>query len=212
MIVFNRIEKIEALAARRQGNMTVVLENVMDYHNLGAVMRSCDAVGCFEIFVVYTVASKQKEALRLGKKTAAGVRKWLKVNYYTDLEKCIEAVRAKYGVVWATAIDHRTESIYEKDFTKSFALLFGNEKDGVSQEAQQLCDGTVLIPQVGMAQSLNISVACAVALYEAFRQRNAKGFYADNSPNDPEMQKLILDTYLERNENKDRVRFAPLID
>ncbi len=207
----SRIEKIEALAAKRQGNMTVVLENVMDYHNLGAVMRTCDAVGCFEIYVLYTVPSKQKEQLRLGKKTAAGVRKWLKVNYYTDLQQCLAAVREKYGTIWATAVDQGTISIFQKDFTKSFALIFGNEKEGVSSEARKLCDGTVLIPQVGMAQSLNISVACAVTLYEVFRQRDAKGYYSDQNPNDAETQKYILDTYLERNENKDRVRFAPLI-
>lgn len=207
-----RISKIEELAAKRQGNMTVILENVMDYHNLGAVMRSCDAVGCFEIYVVFTVPSKQKEVLRLGKKTAAGSRKWLKVNYFTDLESCFSHVRSKYNKIWCTSIGEDATSIYSKDFTDSFAILFGNEKDGVSDLGKSLCDGNILIPQVGMAQSLNISVACAVTLYEAFRQRNECGFYGKNNPNDALTHQMILDTYMERNEKKDRVRSVQVIN
>ena len=206
-----RINKILELAAKRQGNMTVILENVMDYHNLGAVMRSCDAVGCFEIFVVFTVPSKQKNDLRLGKKTAAGSRKWLKVNYFTDLETCFEMVRSRYQKIWCTALESDAESIYDKDFTESFAILFGNEKDGVSKEAMALCDGNILIPQVGMAQSLNISVACAVTMYEAYRQRFIKGFYGENNPNDATTKQIILETYMERNKQKDRVRSVPVI-
>ena len=86
-------------------------------------------------------------------------------------------MKKRFEKVFATHLGEQAHSLYELDLTQSVALVFGNEHSGVSEEALKYCDGNFIIPQVGMVQSLNISVACAVSLYEAFRQRNEKGFY-----------------------------------
>ena len=82
-------------------------------------------------------------------------------------------------------------SLHNIDFTKSIALVFGNEHDGVSEEIRKLADGNFAIPQVGIIRSLNISVACAVTLYEAFRQKNNSGHYNQSKLDDVRMKSLL---------------------
>ncbi|MEQ1678014.1 MAG: TrmH family RNA methyltransferase, partial [Chitinophagaceae bacterium] len=79
--------------------------------------------------------------------------------------------------VKASYFNNLTARLHSIDFTKSIALVFGNEHSGVSDEIRALADGNFIIPQVGIIQSLNISVACAVTLYEAFRQKSNAGQY-----------------------------------
>lgn len=155
----------------------MILENVHDHHNIGAVLRSCDSVGIHEIFVLYNEPQLQKEYLELGKRTTAGTRKWLDVHYYTDTEACFSAVRERYDHIYATHLSRSAKSLYDLDLTRRVALMFGNEMLGLSDEAMQHADGNFIIPQMGMAESLNISVACAVSLYEAYRQRELDGAY-----------------------------------
>ncbi len=164
-----RTEKITRVANSRRFDLTVVLENVHDPHNIAAVLRTCDAVGIYEIF---TIDSKIKWSNRLGKKSSSSANKWVKVNAFKSIEECIPVVKAKYQNMYCTHLNSEAHSIYELDFKEKMALVFGNEHDGVSEELRALCDGNFIIPQIGMISSLNISVACAVTLYEAFRQKN----------------------------------------
>lgn len=144
-------------------------------------MRSCDAVGIREIFVVYTKKYLDKRGLVLGKKTSAGTFKWIDVYVFEDMEECFKRVRQRYGRILATGLSDRSTSLYDLDLSLPTALLFGNEDEGVSDEALALADGNFAIPQAGFAESLNISVACAVTLFEARRQRAAQGYYDDKS-------------------------------
>lgn len=186
----------------RQFNLTVILENVHDTHNIGAVLRSCDSVGITEVFVVFThLHLIQKQRIKLGKRTTAGTRKWLKVHFYTDLESCFQEVRSRYDTILGTHISEDTKSLYDLDLTQSVALLFGNENEGISEDALKHCDGNFLVPQVGMVQSLNISVACAVSVFEAYRQRNAKGMYEHNTTASPEDLQAKFDEYIEIHES-----------
>lgn len=169
-----REEKIKRVISKRQPDLTVIFENVHDPHNISAVMRTCDSVGIKEIFVLYTHNNKMT---KLGKKSSASALKWLEVNYFYDTEECFSDVRKKYNKIFSTRLTAQATSLYELNLTESVALVFGNEHEGVSELASSLSDGNFLIPQVGMIQSLNISVACAVTLYEAFRQRMKAGFY-----------------------------------
>lgn len=178
-------------------DLTVILENVHDPFNIGAVLRSCDSVGIREVFVVYTDPSLLTNRLSIGRRTAMGTQKWVDVHLYTDLDFCMETVRSRYDKIYSTNLSEDSKSIYDFDLTKNIALMFGNESDGLSQEILQHSDGNFLIPQWGMAQSLNISVACAITLYEAQRQRQTKGFY-ENNPTDSEVQALLLKDYLDR--------------
>ncbi len=207
-----RYERIRSVVERRQGNLTVVLENVHDPHNIGAVMRSCESVGLVEIFVLYTEPELTEERLTLGKKTSAGARKWVDVNYYTDVEACFAHVRSKYDTVLGTHLGEEAVELYDLDLTRSVALVFGNEHAGISEAVLKHCDGNFIIPQMGFVQSLNISVACAVTLYEALRQRRAAGFYGPDNPTmTAEQRQALLEEYLRRHDVRSKNRTVPRI-
>lgn len=172
-----RLKKIRQVARQRQADLTIILENVEDTHNIGAILRSCDSVGIREVYVLYSDPHLNPEKITVGKRTSGGTKKWVDVHLYTDIDACFEQVKKNYKEIWATHLDEASTSIYELDFTQSVALLFGNEHKGISQSSLAYADRNCLIPQVGMAQSLNVSVACAVTLYEAFRQRTVAGRY-----------------------------------
>jgi tRNA (guanosine-2'-O-)-methyltransferase len=173
-----RQKKIESVLAKRQNNLTVVLENVFDPHNISAVMRSCDAVGIMEIYVLNT---KIPRHTKWGERSSSSAHKWLTVHQHTDIVECLQELKKKYEKIFTTHLSSDAVSLYEVDLTENVALVFGNEHDGVSEELRNLCDGNFIIPQVGMIRSLNISVACAVTLYEAFRQKQKAGHYQKQS-------------------------------
>lgn len=187
-----REQKIRSVIRQSQPDLTVVLENIFDPLNISAVLRSCDAVGIREVFVVYTRQYLDKRGLILGKRTSGGTFKWIDVYVFEDLEECFRRVRERYGRILATRLGENSSSLYELDLTEPTALLFGNEDEGISAEALALADGNFLIPQVGFAESLNISVACAVSLFEARRQRAAKGHYDEHPKLTPAEQEQLF--------------------
>ncbi len=176
-ILPKRLERFKSVISRRQLDLTVILENVHDPHNIGAVLRTCDSVGIAEIFVVYTDPRLRERGIEVGHKSSSGTRQWIDINYFESLSDCFGQVRSHYERIYCTRLDEQAVSLYDLDLTHSCALLFGNEHDGVTTEASQLVDANFVIPQVGFVNSLNISVACAVSLYEAFRQRKDMGLY-----------------------------------
>lgn len=167
----DREQRIAKVLANRHHDITVIFENVHDHHNISACLRSCDAVGISDVFILST---KEKKQVKLSAKSSASAAKWLNIHHYFEVKECFEEVKRKYTKIYATRLDANAVDLYKMDFTQSIALVFGNEHTGVSEEAASLSDGNFIIPQVGMIQSLNVSVACAVTLYEAFRQRSRK--------------------------------------
>ncbi len=100
-------------------------------------------------------------------------------------------MRDRYQKIYTTHLSADAVDLYDIDFaTSSVALVFGNEHDGVSEEIRNLADGNFIIPQVGMIQSLNISVACAISIYEAFRQKRIDGHYLNTSLTTERMEQL----------------------
>lgn len=194
MISDRRLNKMKSVVSNRQ-QMTVILENVHDPHNIGAVMRSCDSVGVQEIFVVYSNENLDEQHLEIGKRSASSAKKWLQVHYFENIESCIATVRKKYDLIYGTHLGESAKSIYNIDLTGAVALMFGNERDGLTKDALSYCDANILIPQVGMIESLNISVACAVSLYEAFRQRDNKGLYGNEFDETNAQQAEVLGIY-----------------
>jgi len=186
-----REQRIREVSARRQLDVAVVLENVHDPHNIAAVVRTCDAVGIQTVYALFTDPEINTNRLRLGKRTTAGARKWVDTFLYTDLNSCIRDVRKKYETLYATTLGSGAKSIYQTDLTQPVALVFGNERDGISEELLGLTDGQMYVPQMGMVQSLNISVACAITLYELLRQRTALNYYEEN-PTQTETDKQSL--------------------
>lgn len=166
-----RMEKIKAVLAHRQPDLTLVMENIHDPHNVSAVLRSCDAVGVTRVELLYTV----EKFPRIGKKSSSSANKWLERRRHTSVDECYATLRAEGFTVLATHLGTSSVSLYSLDLTRRVALVFGNEHRGVSEEAAAKADANFQIPMVGMIQSLNVSVACAVSLYEVLRQRLAAG-------------------------------------
>lgn len=169
-----RREKLIAVLSKRQPDITVVLENVFDPHNISAVMRTCDAVGVQELFILNTKIPRHK---KWGARSSSSAAKWLTIHQFEDTAECFLSLRKRYSTVLTTHLSSDAVNLYDVDMTQSIALVFGNEHSGVSEEIRSLSDGNFIIPQVGIIRSLNISVACAVTLYEAYRQKNNAGHY-----------------------------------
>ena len=169
-----RRARLLAVLNKRQSDLTVVLENVFDPHNISAVMRTCDAVGVQEVYVLNTKIPRHK---KFGARSSSSAAKWLSVYQFTDAEACFNALRQKYDRILTTHLSSDAVNLYDIDFTSRIALVFGNEHSGVSEEIRAMADGNFIIPQVGIIKSLNISVACAVTLYEAQRQKKLAGHY-----------------------------------
>lgn len=183
-----REQRLKKVLDKRQNDLTVVLENVFDPHNISAVMRTCDAVGIQDIYVLNTKISKHK---KWGARSSSSAAKWLTVHQYSDAGICFTDLRKNYPLILTTHLSSSALSLYDIVFTGRVALVFGNEHDGVSEEIRALADGNFIIPQVGMIRSLNISVACAVSLYEAFRQKTAAGHYEQIKLADADYKSLL---------------------
>jgi tRNA (guanosine-2'-O-)-methyltransferase len=183
-----RERRITNVLDKRQDNLVVVLENVFDPHNISAVMRTCDAVGVQDIVVLNTRIPPHK---RWGAKSSSSAAQWLTIHQYTDTAACWDMLRKKVDMIFTTHLGSDSVSLYDMKLTGRIALVFGNEHSGVSDEIRALSDGNFLIPQVGIIQSLNISVACAVTLYEAFRQKSIAGQYERSGLSDARYSELL---------------------
>jgi tRNA (guanosine-2'-O-)-methyltransferase len=188
-----RLQKFQQVLARRQADLTVVLENIHDPHNVSAILRSCDAVGVMGVALLYTV----EPFPRIGKKSSSSASKWLDRRRFTSVDECYAALRGEGLRILATHLGAEAVPLFGLDLTGPSALVFGNEHRGVSEDAAAKADGNFLIPMAGMIQSLNVSVAAAVSLYEAFRQRQAAGRY-DTGTLSGEMREKLLFEWIRR--------------
>ncbi|MGD0591132.1 MAG: TrmH family RNA methyltransferase [Bacteroidota bacterium] len=182
-----RLNRLETVLRRRQPDLTVVMENIHDPHNVSAILRSCDAAGVMGVQLIYTSA----EFPDLGKKSSASAKKWVEQRRFESVKECYAKLREEGYAIYATHLEEAANVPYEIDMTKKTAFVVGNEHEGVSLEAAHLADGIVQIPMFGMIQSLNVSVATAVILFEAVRQRIAAGYYAKARLSDVDLAKLL---------------------
>jgi len=158
---------------RRQPDLAVVMENIHDAHNVSAMLRTCDAVGAATAHLVYDV----EDVPEIEGGISVSAHRWLDQRRHDSIAACYAALRAAGFSIYATSLGEFSHDLYDLDLTSSTAFVFGNEVRGVSDEAALSADGTVYIPMMGMVESLNVSVACSVALYEALRQRRLAGGY-----------------------------------
>lgn len=172
----------------RQNDLTVVLENVFDPHNISAVMRTCDAVGVQEIHILNTRIAPHK---KWGAKSSSSAAGWLTIKQFTNAEECFSSLHHNGYTILTTHLEPGSVDLYRLDLTQKLALVFGNEHSGVSEEIRTLADGNFIIPQAGIIQSLNISVACAVTLYEAYRQKSNAGHYSERKINGAAARDLL---------------------
>jgi tRNA (guanosine-2'-O-)-methyltransferase len=190
-----RVARLQSALRHRQPDATVVLEDVHDMYNVSAVLRSCDAVGIPGIHQLYTVEEPPRE--RFARRVAAGTAKWVTATRWDSVESCYANLRSQGMTILATAFSDTAVSVYDVDLTKPVALVFGNEMRGLTESAIALADDEIFIPMVGMVQSLNISVSCAVSLYELMRQRRLAGCYDAPALSDEAMS-AMLDEWLKK--------------
>ena len=168
-----RFQKIKDILNKRQPDLTVVLDNVHKPHNLAAIIRSCDAVGISDIHGISS--NEQKVGVNL--KSASGSNHWVNLHIHHSIPNVISELKQSGFSIYAAndsakAIDYR-----KVDYTKPSVIVLGAELDGISPETLDAVDEEIKIPMQGMVESLNVSVANAVILFEAQRQRLQAGLY-----------------------------------
>lgn len=181
-----RRQRIEHVAALRQPDLTVFMERVHKPHNLAAVLRTCDAVG-----IMHAHAVPGRQGLPALNHTAQGAQRWVALTRHKDSMHGLRTLKsAGFRCVAAHFSEHAVD-FRSIDYTLPTAIVLGTERFGVSPEALAECDGEIVIPMHGMTQSLNVSVASALILYEAQRQRAAAGLYRGHPIDESPWQDLI---------------------
>ena len=183
-----RYARLKQVLNKRQPDLTVITEDVHKPHNISAIIRTCDAVGVFGIHAV-----NSKSELPTYSTVAKGSEKWVNVQVHDSLEAVISQLHQKNTNVYAAHLSDRAVDYRDVDYTKPTAILMGAEKDGVSAEAAESVDGHIMIPMFGMVESLNVSVAAAVILFEAQRQRLAAGMYAEVSLDNETFERTVFE-------------------
>ncbi len=197
-----RVNKLKRVAAQRQAGLTVVIEDVFDPHNLGAIARSCDAFGIQEINIIFDT-HPEFDPKDVGKNSSTATNKWLNYRIHHDSERALRTLKDEGWLIVAAALDPKAESIFQADLSHPrLALLLGNEKEGLSAKALEMADRLLTIPMQGIAQSMNVSVSAALFLYEVTRQRRTHGLeiYAAEK----EAQRKTLDYLLAMHEHLGR--------
>ena len=188
-----RRAKIERVLKQRQKDLTLVLDNIHDPHNVSAIYRSCDAFGLDSVQLYYTEQAFPK----LSEKCSASARKWIETERHSTKESLISNLKSQNMQILATNCTPNAKPMSEYDLTKPTAIIMGTEHSGVSEELFPLVDGEIYIPMFGMIQSFNVSVAAALLLGEASRQRQAAGMYAQQTLPEQLYQERLAD-WLER--------------
>ncbi len=182
-----RYARICEMLARRQPDLTVCMEQVHKPHNVSAVIRTADAVGVHEVHAVWPSSRMRTMA------SAAGSNSWVQVKTHRTIADAVGHLKGQGMQILATHLSSKAIDFREIDYTRPTCILMGQEKTGITQEALALADQDIIIPMIGMVQSLNVSVASALILYEAQRQRQNAGMYQRaNSMLPPEEQQRLL--------------------
>ncbi|EKO3581848.1 tRNA (guanosine(18)-2'-O)-methyltransferase TrmH [Vibrio metschnikovii] len=167
-----RYQRIQDVLKARQTDLTVCLEEVHKPNNVSAVIRTADAVGLHQIHAVWP-----NEQMRTLSHTSAGARNWVEVQTHNSTLEAVSHLKETGMQILVTNLSEHAIDFRAIDYTKPTAIIFGSEKSGISPQALQLAHHDIVIPMVGMVQSLNVSVASALILYEAQRQRQQAGMY-----------------------------------
>jgi tRNA (guanosine-2'-O-)-methyltransferase len=182
-----RLNKIVNVATQRQFSLRVVLENIHDPHNVSAIFRTCDAVGVSMVDLLYTYEKFPK----ISSVSSASSKKWVDQRRFDSTHECVSKLKEEGFKIYGSILSDKAEDIYNVDFTDKVAIVMGNEHRGISDEIIEHVDKHIYIPMRGMIQSLNVSVATAVILYEAQRQRALKGLYEKSELADDQLDELI---------------------
>jgi len=182
-----RYARIRDFLSLRQPSLTLCLEQLHKPHNVSAIVRSCDAVGVYEVHAVWD----KKPDIR--KSTAMGSENWVYTQEHLCIEDAVSHLKTQKMQVLVTNLSENAVDFRDIDYTLPTAIILGQEKYGATQEAIAAADQDIIIPMVGMVQSLNVSVAAALILYEAQRQRQLAGMYNVQQLTEKACQKMLFE-------------------
>ncbi len=181
-----RYHRIKQVLEKRQPDLTVLTEDVHKPHNLSAIIRTCDAVGILDVHTINTT-----DEFPTFSQVSQGSDKWVFLHTHPNIQTGITYLKSQNFDIYAAHLTEQSLDYRDINYTQPTAILLGAEKWGVSEQAANLVDGHIIIPMLGMVQSLNVSVAAAVILFEAQRQRLAEKMY-DTSRLDVDRYQRIL--------------------
>ena len=189
-MTLKRYARIREMLARRQPDLTVCMEQVHKPHNVSAIIRTADAVGVHEVHAVWP-----ENRMRIMASSAAGSNSWVQVKTHRTIADAVGHLKGQGMQVLATHLSEKSVDFRDIDYTRPTCILMGQEKTGITQEALDLADQDIIIPMIGMVQSLNVSVASALILYEAQRQRQNAGMYARDTRtiDDDDQHRLLFE-------------------
>jgi tRNA (guanosine-2'-O-)-methyltransferase len=182
-----RIARVTQVLSLRQPDLRIVLEEVTNTHNANAVLRTCDAAGVLHVDVI----GSSEGPLPINKAITTRADKWVQFHFYPTTRECLMELRKEKYKIAATHLGEGSILYTELDYTQPLAIVFGNESQGISQNALDLADYRIKIPMFGMVQSLNLSVSVGIILYEALRQRFDKGFYESRRMTPEEFEEYL---------------------
>ena len=168
-ILPRRFERIKNVLNCRMKNLTVLVEAVNKPHNLSAILRTCDAAGVFEANFI-----SEKDKVKTFNSTAQGSQKWVKLNNHETTISAVSELKEKGFKLYGTTLNERSTDYRNFDYSENTCFVLGAEKWGLSDQLISKVDESIFIPMSGMVQSLNVSVAASILLFEAIRQRESK--------------------------------------
>ena len=183
-----RFEKLKAVLNRRQPDLTVLADDVHKSHNIAAVLRTCDAVGIYRVHAV-----SPRGEMRRHHMVSGGSKRWVDMVIHAEVGQAVKALRKEGWQLIAAHPGEDSQDYRDVDYTNKLAVLLGAELGGLTPYLVEVADKTVAIPMEGMVASLNVSVAAALILYEAQRQRRAAGLYQSSRLEEDEYKTTLFE-------------------
>ncbi len=165
----NRQERIDKVMELRRSDVALVLENLGEAINISAILRTAEAFGVGRVYIVHNDAKKP----RLSMNTSSGATKWLNVEYFSSITECIQKLKDEQFMIIGALVDPQSKVLWEEKYSGKVAIVMGTEVSGMSEEAQKLVNANIYLPMYGLTESLNVSVAAGIFLYEVIRQKES---------------------------------------
>jgi len=167
-----RFLKIKTVLGRRQPDLTVLADGVHKSHNVSAMLRTCDAVGIHRVHAVSSGGNFRRHHMISG-----GSQRWVDIVVHTSSEKATSTLESQGWRLIAAHPEDSAKDYRDIDYTQKVAIIFGSELKGLAPNIIKKADDVITIPTNGFVASLNVSVAAALILFEACRQRETQGLY-----------------------------------
>ncbi len=187
LVLERRLRRFREVLERRQKDLVVFVDDVKNEHNFSAILRTCDAVGVLRVYYYY----EGKKDPKINEGITIGAHRWLFIERVYSKEELLGRFKEEGFQIVATWLGEESVNYREVDYTKPTLVVVGNELKGVSEECLKFADVRIKIPMMGMVQSLNVSVATGVILYEAQKQRWEKGLYSKPTLSEEEIEKIL---------------------